>query len=67
MITIVVNGKERTIDESMSLFALLEFLDIRREGVAVAVNTDVIPKKKYETVFVSEGDSVEIVRAVQGG
>jgi sulfur carrier protein ThiS len=36
-------------------------------GLAVAVNEDIIPKSKYQEVFIKDGDCVEIIELVGGG
>ena len=66
--TVVVNGEERLLERS-DLSSLLAELGVQtgQKGVAVAVNGDVIPRPLWESVSLSEGDRVEIVRAVQGG
>lgn len=37
------------------------------QGVAVAINEQVIPKRDHSLTELHEGDSVELIRAVQGG
>lgn len=39
----------------------------RPEGVAVAVNHEVVPRGEWPKVDLAAGDVVEIVTAVQGG
>lgn len=61
-----VNGHEedhdvRTVQE------LLEALGIDVDGVAVAVNRSVVPRTQLPQHPLSEGDEVEVVRAVGGG
>ena len=36
-------------------------------GVAAALDGDVVPRAEWETRRLAEGQSVEVVRAVQGG
>ena len=38
-----------------------------RRGVAVAVGGEVVPRQDWEERRLTEGDDVEVVRAVQGG
>jgi sulfur carrier protein len=38
-----------------------------RRGVAVAIDGEVVKRSDWETTELREGQSVEIVRAVQGG
>lgn len=64
---ILVNEKEYNFDKEMSVSELLRFLSLNKENIAVAVNVEVVKKEKYETVFVKDGDKVEIVHFVGGG
>lgn len=38
-----------------------------RLGVAVALGADVVPRSRWSSTALSEGDELEIVTAVQGG
>jgi sulfur carrier protein len=51
---------------------LSEVLDLAEgavapRGIAVAVNGEVVPRSQYATIELTEGATVEIVTAVQGG
>ncbi len=67
MITVTVNGKPRELEGPLSIAALLETLDIIPAQVAVAINGEVVPRSEWPRARVSDGDAVEIVRAVGGG
>ena len=62
-----VNGEEREVQPSTTLAQLVETLGLRVEGVAVALNLQVVPRGRLASTSLSEGDQVEIVRAVGGG
>ena len=64
-----VNGEDRTFDETeLTVEQLLDHLDIEGgRGVAVAVNEDVVLGSEWQTRELSDGDTVEIIRATQGG
>ena len=66
---IVMNGKKVAAGEGATLAALLREIDIAdaTEGVAVALNSIVVPRSKWSDVRLSDGDSIEVIRAVQGG
>ena len=63
-----VNGHEQplTVD---SLAALLDdkTVDVGQRGIAVAVNGAVVPRTDWASTQLRAGDSIEIVRARQGG
>ena len=65
-----VNGKERIFEGAgpEDVGALLEALEIEGgKGVAVAVNDQVVPRSRWVSTGLDEGDRVEIIRATQGG
>ncbi|MBI4384593.1 MAG: sulfur carrier protein ThiS [Nitrospinae bacterium] len=64
---LIVNGQEREIRSVATLADLLRELEIAAPNFAVAVNSQVVPKSRYEDTPVGEGDNIEIVHAVGGG
>jgi thiamine biosynthesis protein ThiS len=66
-ISLVLNGKPRSLASETPLPQLLEELGVDRRLVAVAHNGEVIPRDQYESVVLQDGDRVEIVRMVGGG
>jgi thiamine biosynthesis protein ThiS len=67
MIAVTVNGKRWEIDDETDLAGLLQSLEVEGRGVAVARNSEIVPRESYAAVALREGDSVEIVRMVGGG
>ena len=63
-----VNGQPEPLMVA-SLAALLEnkALDTRQRGIAVAVNGTIVPRAAWPDTKLRAGDSIEIVRARQGG
>ncbi len=55
------------MEAPLSVRRLLDCLDLARRRVAVAINSDVVPRSRFETVEIEEGDRVEVIRAVGGG
>ena len=55
--------------EAETLAALLEVkaVDVAQKGIAVALNGAVVPRAEWTTTKLKAGDSIEIVRARQGG
>ncbi|MEN2992015.1 MAG: sulfur carrier protein ThiS [Bacteroidia bacterium] len=64
-----LNGEALTLPENLSILQLLERLGIspERVGLAVAVNRRVVPRTKWGSTVLAEGDQVELVYARQGG
>lgn len=66
-IPIVLNGRPGEAPRNGTVQDLLDSLDTRGPGLAVAVNEDVVRREAYATVRLSPGDRVEIIQAVGGG
>jgi sulfur carrier protein len=67
LISILVNGVERTCPGPLTLAELLEQLGVRAEGVAVAMDRQVVPRSQFAETRVEDGQQIEILRAVGGG
>jgi thiamine biosynthesis protein ThiS len=67
MITLIVNGKRRELAAETDLPGFLDELQIDHRAVAVAHNGEIVPRDRYSTVRLREGDTLEIVRMVGGG
>ena len=63
---ITLNGKPHTMKPLGSVAQLVESLGVKLQ-VAVAVNGEVVRRADWASIELSEGDEVEIVRAVGGG
>ena len=76
---ITVNGAGRSVTSGTSVADLVSELtgrsiasdghatDGTRLGVAVARNAAVVPRSRWSSTPLAEGDDIEIVTAVQGG
>ena len=67
MINLKVNGKSRSLDESVDLATYLDSFGVDQQHVAVGYNGDVLKKEEFPTVELKDGDVLEIVRPVGGG
>jgi sulfur carrier protein len=66
-VTLSVNGSSRDVTTGTTLDVLLDDLGVRRDGSAVALNDDVVPRGRYAATVLQEGDRLEIIVAVAGG
>lgn len=66
-IAIRINGEQRTIPTALSLEALLDFLGLDKNRVAVEYNREIVKRAGWTSVTVAAGDSLEIVQFVGGG
>lgn len=67
MITITVNNKPQNVPKNISLQQFLTNTVPSTQGIAVAINQQVIAKAHWETHALSNGDTVLIIQATQGG
>ena len=67
-LTLRVNGTQERLD-SATIAALLAARELapNMRGLAVALNGHVVPRAAWATTVLHDGDTVEIVRAMQGG
>ena len=63
-----VNGQDEPLGVA-TVAALLEekAVDTGQRGIAVALNGAIVPRSVWPQTALHPGDSVEIVRALQGG
>lgn len=64
---VMVNGDPAEIKDGSTVAELLDHLRIGRERVAVEVGLQIVPKARYDSHNLSEGDNIEIVHFVGGG
>ena len=66
-IRIRLNGKDREIDDGLSVTGLLESLELNPALVVVELNREILDRDRYPETPVSGGDSLELVHFVGGG
>jgi thiamine biosynthesis protein ThiS len=64
---ITVNGEKQTIENQVTVAQLLEGLDIDPETVVIERNLDILKLDDHSKTLLEEGDSIEIIRMVDGG
>ena len=64
---IFINERLHELKETSSLAEAIEHLDIPRQGLAVAVNSAVVPQEAWSSCILQEDDKVMVIRAAQGG
>ncbi|QHS61557.1 sulfur carrier protein ThiS [Chitinophaga agri] len=65
---VLVNNKLYAVQPGTSIAALLQFIQLPSEkGVAIAINSQVIPKTSWPDQILQTADKVTIIRATQGG
>ncbi len=64
---VMINGETREVKEGLSLAALLLELNVQRQGTAVEINREIVPRAEHTKRLIAEGDIIEIIRMVGGG
>jgi len=67
LIQIVLNGRPREVPEGLALDALLAFLEVKPDRVAIERNRAIVRKPDWPATTVGAGDQLEIVWFVGGG
>ena len=65
-ITVTINGEKQTLNETVSIAALLERRG-QKAGIAVAINGEFVPKSQHTSLLLKDADDIEIVAPMQGG
>jgi sulfur carrier protein len=66
---VVLNGQQTELRDDATVQHAVESLNLPAagRGVAVAVNSEVVPRGEWGKTQLHEGARVEILRAIQGG
>lgn len=67
MMRLIVNGIETETGAARHLADLLDELGFAKEGVAVALNKDFVPRRRLAETPLKEGDQVEVLAPMAGG
>lgn len=63
-----VNGSFLELESGSRLEGLIKQLSLEtKSGIAVAVNAEVVPRKKWDQQLLQEQDEIVIIEAAQGG
>jgi len=67
IMVIQFNEKPHELAEGTTLIKFIENLDIQLQGVAVAINYEVIPKNEWHKTTLKDGMAIMMIHAVSGG
>lgn len=65
--TIRINGKDEDVIEKETIRTYLQRRGFCETRVAVEQNGVIVPKAAYDTQYIADGDTLEIVSFVGGG
>lgn len=64
---VFINGETKEIAKQVNLLELLKEFSLPQERIAIELNKEVVRKKDWENITVSDADKIEIVHFVGGG
>lgn len=64
---LTINGEAREIDDSLTLTAYLDSLNLRPQMVVVERNGEIVPRDEYVHTLLAENDTLELVQMMAGG
>jgi sulfur carrier protein len=67
MISVVLNGQTRQLNDCTTIADLLVLLELQQKRVAIEVNKELVPRSQHTTYCIKANDTVEIVHAIGGG
>ncbi|MFD1551424.1 thiamine biosynthesis protein ThiS [Putridiphycobacter roseus] len=67
MIQISVNNNIQKIEANITLASFLEKLLPNQNGIAIALNEQVVPQSNWQVQKLVENDQILIITATQGG
>lgn len=67
MITVMVNESPMEIAEEATIHSLLPKMNANTDGIAVAINNSIVPRKEWEHHSIKQNDNILIIKATQGG
>jgi sulfur carrier protein len=67
MITLQVNGDNRTCEPNLTMIELLKYLGLNPRLVAVEYNGEILHRQCWEDTIIQNSDRLEIVTIVGGG
>jgi thiamine biosynthesis protein ThiS len=64
---LTINGEDRYFDSVSTISTLLDHLGMKPDRVAVELNRELVPRDRWPSTRLSDGDKLEIVHFVGGG
>lgn len=65
--TVLVNQEEHQVLDNHTLQQLVEQLQIATNGIAIAINNQVIQKSNWKVQLLKHQDNILIIKSTQGG
>ncbi len=65
--TLTINGERRDFPDFPNVAALVDHLGMKGDRVAIELNLDIVPRDRWSSTELHDGDRLEIVHFVGGG
>ncbi|HWG40964.1 MAG TPA: sulfur carrier protein ThiS [Candidatus Acidoferrales bacterium] len=65
--TLYLNGEQREFPDGLTVAALVAQIGIKSDRAAVELNLEIVPRARWDTTTLKDGDKVEVVHFVGGG
>ena len=62
-----MNDKSYEVKENTSLAGFVESLGLKPEGIAIAINYEVVPKDRWAETILTDKVELMLIHAVSGG
>jgi thiamine biosynthesis protein ThiS len=66
-VRVTVNGEERELPERLTLEALIDYLALASDRLAIERNREVVRRADWPLTVLAEDDKIEIIHFVGGG
>jgi len=67
VIKVSINGEIKELEKGLNIRQMIELLEYKQKGFAVAINTTFVSIQNYESTVIKNGDTIDILAPVQGG
>ncbi|HOA79477.1 sulfur carrier protein ThiS [Acetivibrio saccincola] len=64
---IMLNGKEKNIDNNLNLLSLIVSEGINPKSVIVEYNSEQPPRDEWDSIVLKENDNIEVLKFIVGG
>jgi sulfur carrier protein len=67
VITVSINNEKKIFVDAITIEQLLLECGFEKEKIAVAINTEFVPRSEYTMHKIQNGDKVDVLAPIQGG
>ena len=67
VITVSINGASRQLPDTNNVATLIEEMGLTGKRIALERNGEIVPRSRFATQQLTDGDRLEVVVAVGGG